>query len=214
MPMKKEEYLVFELEKGQGSKKEHFFSSERYFNEGLKINRLTLLHFHFEEEDYYLFYGKKGYKVDVQFSFQFNGGDAFIEFIKGHGATYHRFDIASILKASYYYNFRLKDHRIVQLTTFANGSTSRLLLYDMSEITKNSKEKPAVLLDLPIAKLDLEKKDLQVVLKSTDTVEHGKLPMVFKDFLAEQDPLNKTSPFVFLGLIVIVVLIIYFAFFL
>lgn len=204
--MKKEEYLVFEFENGLGSKKEHFFSSELYFNEELKINRLTLLHFHFEEDDYYLFYGKKGYKSDVQFSFQFNGGDAFIDFIKGHGAAYHRFDIASILKASYYYNFRLKDHRIIQLTTFANGSTSRLLLYDMSEIA-------TVLLDLPIAKLNLEKKDLLVVLKSTETAEPHELPMVFKDFLAEQDRSKKQSPYILLGLFVIVFLIIYFSFF-
>ncbi len=210
--MKENKYLIFEINNEDGLKEDHFFNSELYFNEKFKVSGLTLLHLHFEEKEYYLFFGRRGYQNELSFSFQFNKGTEFTDFLISNGAVYYRYDVVEVLKSNDYFRFKLKNNQIIQLQTYANGATDGLTLYDVTE-------KPKILLNLPYAKLRLDKMDNNLALKWSGTTYNGDLPDAFKGFLAERENFKKEMKvfskklrYFLLSLILIISIIVYYLF--
>lgn len=198
--MKVEEYFIFEY---GWNKEKLYFSSERYINENLQISRLTLLHFHLDDQDYYLFYGSKDWRDDVNFSFQFNRGDEFANFLISNGAVYHRYDVADIIDSGYSPKFRLKDDQKIQYETYATGTIMGLNIYALNE--KNVRSE--VLLHLPIAKLRLYNTEEDVNLKESGESVNGEMPGFVKDSMAEEEEQAKGGFYYLVAIIAVIVLV-------
>ena len=208
--MEIEKYFIFEF---AGTDQKLFFSPEEFINQGLKISRLTLLHLHCPDNDYYLFFGKNGYDNFVEFSFQFNIGDEFTDFLINNGASYHRHDVIEIIDSGAFPKFKLKDDSIIQYETYANGTTKGLNVYNIS----GEYHKQKVLLGLPIAKLKLYNTDVNLTLKWSGETVNGKIPAtfnnIFNDVVAQQKKINRRNFYYLTAFIVLIALVIYYFYF-
>ena len=205
--MKTEKHFIFEHENSWGiTIYEHFVTPIGYINEKLKFSNLTLLHFHFDENkkdcDYYLFFGDKGLKDSLRFSFQFNKGDELVELLKNNDANYYRYDIIETLDSrSSYHLFKLKGDQVIKYQTYANGTTSGTQIYDINTEGKD-------LLHLPLAELDLDSRNKAVILKWTGE----KIPDEYKEIMAEEAKDIRKGGYLVLIILIIVLILYYFIF--
>ncbi|MGB0432597.1 MAG: hypothetical protein ACPGLV_19120, partial [Bacteroidia bacterium] len=185
------------------------FSSKMYYNHQLNITSLVLLHFVFDNGSYFLFFGDKGYKNEFKFSFQFNKGEAFVDFLIKNQVKYYEYSVLEVLSTGYINKFKLKNNKVIQLETYANGTTSGLMIYDLS--TSNTNEK--VLHHLPIAKINLGSKLREIKLVSHKKSTSGRLPAEFKKQLKKDELIGEKMPYYILVFIIVGLVMLYFVIF-
>lgn len=204
--MSTEKYYTFEIQTNGAGGKRHLFTPELYFNRKVKISSTALVHLHFSTVDYYLFFWNTNPKTHKGFSFQCNHGHEFVEMLKSKGATYYRYDVEKVLEASYFYTFQLTNKQIIQWDTYANGTTSGLKIFDVSEPNQEGKE----LAHLPIAKLDLDAKNTEITLVSTEESEPNEMPHSFNEFVEKSEWKTTDTLYLSVGLAVIFAILYYY----